>query len=386
MGSPLLWVGNAAKLLKSILDINGNAQLHSGAVDPTSSAVDAPMGSLYLNSSTGLIYRKTDNGSSTNWAPFSQGVDESDEITNLALDVAVSANALTVSLKTKSGSDPSSGDPIKLAFRDSTITSGTYVQRSVTAATSFTLSSGSTLGHVSGRNQYIYVYAIDNAGTVELAVSASRIFDEGSVHSTTAEGGAGGADSATTLYSATARTDVAVRYIGRLLSNQATAGTWASNMSEVSLAQRGTDKNEISELAFDTGNGHGSTNNKIRIYTTKRIDRGSGDWSHNFSGNIGTNGLEITILKNGLYSIAMSDTASAGHAIGVSKNSASLTTSVHSLFADVMIRGGAEANITSHCAVTAHLRAGDVIRPHTDGNPNDTVGRAIFHITKLRDE
>lgn len=67
MGSPLLWFGSSAKFLKGILDINGSAQIHSGAVDPTSVATSAPKGSLYLNTSTGLTYRKTDAGSSTNW-------------------------------------------------------------------------------------------------------------------------------------------------------------------------------------------------------------------------------------------------------------------------------------------------------------------------------
>lgn len=68
MGAPVIWSGNDAKSLKSIIDINGNAKILSGTVDPSSSATSAPVGSLYLNSSTGLLYRKTDAGSTTNWA------------------------------------------------------------------------------------------------------------------------------------------------------------------------------------------------------------------------------------------------------------------------------------------------------------------------------
>lgn len=90
------------------------------------------------------------------------------------------------------------------------------------------------MGHKSGQQHYIYVYAIDNAGTVELAVSTA-LFDEGSRQSTTAEGGAGAADSNSVLYSTSARTNVGIRLIGRLSSTQATAGTWATAIAEISL-------------------------------------------------------------------------------------------------------------------------------------------------------
>jgi hypothetical protein len=81
------------------------------------------------------------------------------------------------------------------------------------------------------------VIAIDNAGTVELAIVNSLIygaFDEGFLISTTAEGGVGGADSGSVFYSASARTSVAFRVIGYVYSTQATAGSWASSPSNVS--------------------------------------------------------------------------------------------------------------------------------------------------------
>jgi len=160
--------------------------------------------------------------------------DESYQLANLTLTATVAASALTIALKDKAGSDPSGGSPVKIGFRSATAATGTYVQRSVTAALSVVVSSGSTLGHTSAVQGYVYVYAIDNAGTVELAVS-SKLFDEGSRVSTTAEGGAGASDAAATMYSTTARTDVACRLIGRLASTQATAGTWATAISEISL-------------------------------------------------------------------------------------------------------------------------------------------------------
>lgn len=154
------------------------------------------------------------------------------EICNATLATSVGSNALVISLKTKAGTDASSSDKVTLGFRSATATSGLYLQREVTGALSLTVSAGSTLGHTSGADEWIYVYAIDNAGTVELAVS-SKLFDEGTLVNTTAEGAGGAADSFTVMYSATARTGVACRLLGRLKSNQATAGTWATAIAEI---------------------------------------------------------------------------------------------------------------------------------------------------------
>lgn len=55
------------KALKDNFDVNGKIQFLTGTVDPSSSATSATKGSFYHNTSTGTVYRKTDNGSSTNW-------------------------------------------------------------------------------------------------------------------------------------------------------------------------------------------------------------------------------------------------------------------------------------------------------------------------------
>jgi hypothetical protein len=82
----------------------------------------------------------------------------------------------------------------------------------------------------------IVVLALDNAGTVELAVvniAGGNDLTETGVISTTAEGGAGAADSATVIYSNVARTSVAYRVVGYIESTQATAGTWATAPSTI---------------------------------------------------------------------------------------------------------------------------------------------------------
>jgi hypothetical protein len=142
------------------------------------------------------------------------------------ISASVGSNALTVTL-----------NPTTLDFRSSTLGDGTVNTRVVSSPVSMTVSSGSTLGTISAQGSRIIVLALDNAGTVELAVvnlAGGVNLDETSLISTTAEGGAGGADSATTVYSTTARTSVPYRVLGFVDSTQATAGTWATAPSLVS--------------------------------------------------------------------------------------------------------------------------------------------------------
>lgn len=66
----VIFSGTKVKALKKILDLNGSIQIISSSVDPTSVAVDAPLGSILIYETTGDVYKKTDSGSSTNWAPL----------------------------------------------------------------------------------------------------------------------------------------------------------------------------------------------------------------------------------------------------------------------------------------------------------------------------
>ena len=141
------------------------------------------------------------------------------------ITASVATSALTVTLS-----------PTTLDFRSATLTSGTVVSRVISSPISVVVSSGSTLGTVSAVQSRIVVLALDNAGTVELAVvniSGGNDLTETGLISTTAEGGAGAADSASTVYSTTARTNLAYRVVGYIESTQATAGTWATTPSTI---------------------------------------------------------------------------------------------------------------------------------------------------------
>lgn len=146
---------------------------------------------------------------------------------NISLVSSVSGNALTIAVKDRNGNDPSTTSPVKVAMRSSTLTLGTWSVRSITSALSMTISSGSTLGQTSNQPWVQWIYFLDNSGTLELAICGSRQ-NENNLFSTTAEGGAGAADSVTTVYSTTARTNVPARLIGKLTNTQTTSGTWTS--------------------------------------------------------------------------------------------------------------------------------------------------------------
>jgi hypothetical protein len=158
-----------------------------------------------------------------------------EDIHNWGLTVTMGSNAVTIALKGSDGNDPSSSNVVRLAFRNSTITTGTPVVRTVSSALSAVIDSGATLGTSDGYQETIYIYAIDNSGTVELAVSRLLI-EENELVTTTALGT--GADSGSIVYSESARTSVPIRLLGHFISTQATAGTWATAAAEVYLGTR----------------------------------------------------------------------------------------------------------------------------------------------------
>ncbi len=300
---------------------------------------------------------------------------------NIGIAASVAANAMTVALKTKAGSNPSAADLVNVAMRSVTSTSGVFVERTVAAALSLSVASGATLGQASGVAQYVYVYLIDNAGTLELAVAGTQVADSGSVVSTTAMSNS--STDPMVLYSTSARSNVPCRLIGRILSTQAAAGTWVTVPSEISVAPFG-DGVDMSEIVVSTGAGHGSTNTKIRRIETAVRSVGA-SISVTQSATLGTS---MTINKDGLYEISYCDDC-ASATIGISLNSTQLTTSIRSITAADRISGiasGVGVNVQATVTVTKWLKAGDVVRPHVgdDGNPTATDPWIIFKVTRLR--
>ena len=119
--------------------------------------------------------------------------------------------------------------PTSLSYRSATLTSGTITTVVNAANLSTVISSGSTAGGTSAVALRLVILAINNAGVSELAwtnLAGGVGLDETGVITTVAEGGAGAADSASVIYSTTARTNVAYRVVGFLDITNTTAGTW----------------------------------------------------------------------------------------------------------------------------------------------------------------
>lgn len=182
---------------------------------------------------------------------------------------SVSGNALTLAIKTLAGNDPSASDPVYFIFRDAAAALGDYVVRTVTAALSITVPSGKGIGTANGVPFAFWLEAIDNAGTVELAVynsvvgaaSPTQVLcpNEAARISTTAiSSGTSGA----THYSTTARTNVPFRMLARLeyTSGLSTAGTWASVPVWISLFGPGMKKpGDVVQSRAKMGNAQFST-------------------------------------------------------------------------------------------------------------------------------
>lgn len=135
-----------------------------------------------------------------------------------AVSASVAGNALTVGMQ-----------PCAMDFRNAALTNGTPNTRIIPAALSLTVPAGATLGTANATAARLALLAIDNAGTVELAIANTEgglTFDETGLISTTAITNA--SNSASVVYSAAARANVPYRLVGYVDITEAAAGTWAT--------------------------------------------------------------------------------------------------------------------------------------------------------------
>lgn len=166
----------------------------------------------------------------------------------------VAGNSLRFTLVQPDGSTTlSSTSPARIAFTRTTAASAGWTIAEQGSSTGVTLSSGSTLNGTANQVMRIWGGAVLNGSTVEpclwypitSATSGANYvtFDESLLQSTTAEGGAGGADSGGVLYSTTARTNLPFRILSWcIIQNGSTAGTWSNAPSVQSTYGAGSNK------------------------------------------------------------------------------------------------------------------------------------------------
>ncbi len=198
-----------------------------------------------------------------------------------------------------------------------------------------------------------YFVIADTAGTFSLAATEEDVDSDTKVDITAAAGGG----THTVLY-------------GGLVVADATS------------AQTGLVKLPDGEIRVEIGNGHGSTNSKIRRFTTSVISQGS---SITYADSA-TLGGTFTINEAGIYSVNYSDSRAGGTAgIGISKESDQLTTSIFTI-TNTHRMGYSEVAVaasTSMASGTFRCASGDVIRAHTDGTPDNTNVATGFQITQI---
>lgn len=162
-------------------------------------------------------------------------------------------SAETIAIKTAAGADPSAADPVGVIVRDQAATTGGYTVRWLTAATSLTISSGSTMGAANSIAFRLWYVLFDDAGTMRLGaincvtttagagtgrdVTAIFPLSGWGVASSTAEGGAGAADNAQTFYTGVAVSSKPYATIGFATweSGLAAVGTWGTAPSRISV-------------------------------------------------------------------------------------------------------------------------------------------------------
>lgn len=131
-----------------------------------------------------------------------------------------------------------------------------------------------------------------------------------------------------------------------------------------------------------TGNGWGSTNTRIRRFTTTLVNTGA-DITYADSA---ANGASFTINATGIYAMTYGDSHSAAAGWGISVNSSQLTTDVDNITAAnrLLYWYLTAANDTVSGSTIALLSSGDVIRPHGYGTSSTTTAyRTYFQITRI---
>ncbi len=194
-GSPTLAVNGFAALSLKYYDAAGNKQFINSTVAPSGWVSDV------INDGTDYVMQAVMPKSSS-------------KIQSITCTQA--SGALTFTL-----------NPTELDFRSTTLTSGVPTTVSTPAIT-LVLPSGSTMGVPTTKIGTLALIAINNAGSVELAVINNQnnaLMDEGQLISTTAIDTA--SDSDNVFYSTTARTNIGWRYIGTIQTVN-TAGAWSS--------------------------------------------------------------------------------------------------------------------------------------------------------------
>jgi hypothetical protein len=177
-------------------------------------------------------------------------------IVNGGFVATVSGGALTVSMKTANGDDPSTSDPVFIVFRHPTMTNGTYAVRKIIGPVTFTVSSGNTLGVATSAPATELLIVVINDTTLQVGLVNPKfangtyyVPDEWNLKSTT--GGTGGTN-AGVIYSPTSAVSKSIAVVGFIRWNAGltSPGTWTAPDS-VQAVNAGTNVARLNEHIND---------------------------------------------------------------------------------------------------------------------------------------
>lgn len=160
--------------------------------------------------------------------------------------------------------------------------------------------------------------------------------------------------------------------------------------NSISLSQVGTNitiavSQNASEVWVEAGNGQGSTNTRIRRYSTIKTNVGT---SITYADSA-TLGASFTINDTGLYAVSRFESGCGNNcAYGLSLNTSQPTTNI---FAPangyLQFLNNVQNGFSNSVSITLNLTSGDVIRPHDGsviGLPDATDQGVSFRIARIK--
>lgn len=135
-----------------------------------------------------------------------------------------------------------------------------------------------------------------------------------------------------------------------------------------------------SMVRVHTANGYGSTNTKIRRFTTVLTNQGT-DITYADSATLGGS---FTVNTSGVYAITWTEMLVSANLFGISLDSAALTTNIEAQAASAILAVGTAngSGIPDNATAIAYLPSGSVIRAHGDGAASS--GGAVCHFIMTR--
>ena len=168
-------------------------------------------------------------------------------------------------------------------------------------------------------------------------------------------------------------TSAGVAVTGTLAASGAvsgTTGTFTGAVSGTTGTFTGAVTTPLSYVRLNTTNGYGSTNNKIRRFTTIVNNVGT-DITYADSATLGGT---FTLNTAGVYSVSCNDQFTSPNWFGVSINSTQLTTAITNITtADILaVNITGSASYLNTASATFYAAATSIVRLHTDGAASST--------------